>query len=462
MLTHEELIRDSHQTGSATTAIDSLVWFPTREGNEKMRQPPLLVRWNVMRPKSSDETEMSDVRAISFVKSGDTDLTLQDSSVKSFRDWVRPTRRVAIVDRARLPRSLQRLVIDDIIETHTSEITTQQLELAANLPGLSAPRPPASLVITVKNDYRALAKLLPAIRSQMSKKDELIIVDGGSTDTTDELLKAVSATDSRLRYKIASGVNIPKGRNLAISMARHDVIVCTDAGCMPHQGWLDGLARGCNSESELDLVTGIYKAGGASFLERAQALSCYPWPREALKPTILSRAYGMALGLTWDPSLPTGRSMAFRKSAWSRVGGFPENLPAGEDVRFGRAVRDAGLKVGLRGDAIVEWAQRPTLRSTARMYYSYTVHGAQNRMDLLVARNLLRALAYPIGVILVLRRNTRPVAAIGALIYYSLPIQRARRSSQLKLIPAIPFAMAIKDLSQAVGTLAGLKRKVRP
>ena len=41
--------------------------------------------------------------------------------------------------------------------------------------------------------------------------------------------------------------------------------------------------------------------------------------------------------------LPSGRSIAFKKSAWKEVGGYPENLYTGEDTLFDLKLKEKGL-----------------------------------------------------------------------------------------------------------------------
>ena len=51
-------------------------------------------------------------------------------------------------------------------------------------------------------------------------------------------------------------------------------------------------------------------------------------------------------------------SVAFRKSAWKDVGGYPEWLETAEDTLFDLNLKKAGKKFVLAKDAVVRWGTR--------------------------------------------------------------------------------------------------------
>ena len=143
--------------------------------------------------------------------------------------------------------------------------------------------------------------------------------------------------------------------------------------------------------------------------------------------------------------MPTGRSVAFTRAAWAEVGGFPENLPTGEDVTFGMriAARHPALLVA---DAAVEWEQRPSIRSTLRMYYRYGQGSADSGNTRLVVRDGLRLVAYGGGAVLATRGPLAQAAlAVGAVGYLGVPVQRAVRGPYgARAAALVPFATAAR------------------
>jgi glycosyltransferase involved in cell wall biosynthesis len=314
-----------------------------------------------------------------------------------------------------------------------------------------------SIVTTVRDDRDALKDLLDDLVAQTRAPAELVVVDGGSSDGTRELLAAWRGPFP-LRLIDAPGANISAGRNIGIRAAASERIACTDAGCRPVPGWLEALEQA----SGADLATGIYVVDGQTPLEQALAVSLYPWPDEIGDDSPPVRLWQRLFGRRFEADHATGRSMAFSKQAWEAAGGFPEDLYAGEDVAFSLAIVDAGFEARLVPEAAVRWRPRQTWSSNARMYRSYARGNVRVGGD--AKRHLIRLGTWLGGPPLVIGggRLGRLLALLGAGAYVSLPLRRAR---QLGMAPRewwrIPAAIALKDLSQLAGAGQGLVDRAR-
>jgi glycosyltransferase involved in cell wall biosynthesis len=317
--------------------------------------------------------------------------------------------------------------------------------------------PPVSVVATVLNEGAAADRLMGEIAGQLAADDELVVVDGGSTDDTPARLRAASARDARIRLVERPGATIAQGRNVAVAAARHSVFALTDAGCSPSATWLAALRAPFGEPHPPSLVTGVYRVHGRGVLDDAIVAAQYPDPDEARWPGPLVRAYGRVLGRVFDPQLPTGRSMAATKEAWRAAGGFAET--GGDAELLGRAVARAGGVCVLAVDAEVGWEPRSSLRATARMFMRYGYGDGLSGDRLLVARNLARVAAYVGGPVLWLtgRRYARLAVAVGVGAYLSLPLARVRRRDHpLASAAAVPAVLATKDVAKAVGCVRGL------
>lgn len=339
-----------------------------------------------------------------------------------------------------------------------ADLLARTLARTAGRPGSGlAPENSLSVVSTVFNDREPTRAMLAALLPQLRPDDELVVVDAGSTDGTTEVLAEAAAGDPRVRVLVRPGAGISAGRNTGIGAARHAWLACTDAGCTAAPGWLDAFRSAAVDTHGDALLTGVYAVTAVGPVQRALAAVGYPAPSEARHPGPLVRTYGRLFGRVVDPSLPTGRSVAFSRAVWTDAGGFPEHLQTGEDVLFGRAAVAAGHPALLVTDAEVSWEQRASLRQTARMYHSYGYGDGLSGSRQLVGRDLARLVAYAGGLATLAlggRRMRLSAAAAGAA-YLSLPLARTRGDLPTALL--VPAAAALRDLAKVAGCLAGLR-----
>ena len=110
-----------------------------------------------------------------------------------------------------------------------------------------------SLITTVKNEEQSIGDFLSSIACQTTVPDEVVIVDGGSTDNTTSLIRNFKGLNIRC---IEQRSNIASGRNLAIRNAQHEIIAVTDAGCRLRPDWLERITAPMGSA---DVVVGNYR-----------------------------------------------------------------------------------------------------------------------------------------------------------------------------------------------------------
>ena len=174
-----------------------------------------------------------------------------------------------------------------------------------------------SVCVTIFNEpQESVNKLLNALDNQTLKADEIIVIDANDYNNCSR----------------------SEGRNIAIKKAKNEIIAITDAGCIPHKDWLKKLTDPFKNES-VDVVGGFY---------------------EMITNNHFQEACKIFLGVNGkdvkEDFLPSARSMAFTKTIWKKVGGFPESLnDTAEDTIFNLNLLDVGAKFTVAKNAIVDW-----------------------------------------------------------------------------------------------------------
>jgi len=197
-----------------------------------------------------------------------------------------------------------------------------------------------SLISTVKDSAPSVEEFLGSVTAQTRAPDEVVIVDGGSTDGTLDLLRRAEGITL-----IEERANIARGRTLAIAAAAHDTIAVTDADCVLDPGWLEHLlvplAQGA------DVSMGFFAPRTDGFLQECMAAVNLPSSAAEVDPARF---------------MPSARSVAFRRGAIEAVGGYPEWLDIGEDMWVNHRWRELGLDLRFAPEAIVHWRLRPGAR----------------------------------------------------------------------------------------------------
>jgi glycosyltransferase involved in cell wall biosynthesis len=321
----------------------------------------------------------------------------------------------------------------------------------------SESREPVSLIVTVRDDRPGFAELLDAILEQEEMPDEIVIVDGGSTDGTLDELTARREKLPPVQVFVAPHSNIGAGRNIAVREARHNWIACTDAGCRPVPGWLAALK---GARQVADIAAGTWVVEGDTPLDRAVACAHYPVLEEVHDDDPLVRLAHRFFGRDFRAEQAGGRSMAFSRAAWEAAGGFREHVYAGEDLAFSAAAIELGFRPTLVEEATVRWRPRATWVATARMFAIYTRGDIRTKGR---NRHLVRLAAWTVGPRLFVRggRSGKLLVAVGAMAYLWLPMRRARSSLAPSEWWRVPALVALKDLSQLAGSTLGAIDAIR-
>lgn len=306
--------------------------------------------------------------------------------------------------------------------------------------------PRVSVVLPVLNEAGEIDEALTLIAGQTYGDFEVLVADGGSTDSTREIVERWIKRDSRVQL-----VHNPRrlqsaGLNSALSIARGDYLVRLDGHSFVEADYVERCV------SLLD-DTGADVVGG-----RME-------PRTA--DSIVAKGIGLANRSRWGAGparFHVGGSSgpaetvylgAFRAGRVRSLGGWAEDVGVNEDFELNHRVRQAGGVVWLDVNLAVGYRPRGSFGSVARQYFRYgrskvTVmrrHPSSARL-----RQVLPALLLPAALTAASRR-LRPLAGATVATHVAVVSLGAARSGQDS--PRVRIAAAIAALAMHWSWSAG-------
>lgn len=304
-----------------------------------------------------------------------------------------------------------------------------------------------TLICTVLNEADNIGSFLESIEKQTRLPDEIVVCDAGSRDGTLQMLREFAARFPRPFKVIEEPGNRSHGRNVAIQNAKQELIAGADAGCVLDPHWLECLLAPFQEDALVDVVSGFYKARGETWFEQCAAVV-----------TLSTK------GVNLENFLPSARSIAFHRSAWQAVGGFPENLDFAEDTQFGLALRAAGKRFAFAPDALVYWRPHNAFRKIFRQFHNYARGNAEAGI---LYRNYLRLhTRYLVWLILTASLFVSPWLLLiwvpAFLPYWAMwSVAGWRESHDWRSLLVTPLAKLVADAGQFTGFWNGFFHRKR-
>jgi glycosyltransferase involved in cell wall biosynthesis len=224
--------------------------------------------------------------------------------------------------------------------------------------------PKVSVVMPVLNEEEFLEQTLKTLRAQTFTDYELIVVDNGSTDRSQEIAARFA---DRVIVEPRRGYDLALHRG--ISEARGEFIVQADADTLYGPHWLALIVHALEAQ-------GVVCAYGPWAFRESP-----PWRRRL--EAVLCGACQFLTHL-FGFCQTTGFNMGFRKDAYFQVGGYPAlRHLAGIDVRLGLRLRRVG-KVRFVPKLVVSTSNRVFRRRGALRHWLLMI---KNFWDIVLHRN---------------------------------------------------------------------------
>ncbi len=208
------------------------------------------------------------------------------------------------------------------------------------MPGMPAS---VSIVVTTLNEAKHLPDLLDSLAAQ-EPPFEVLIVDAGSTDGSQDLVRRFARHDDRFKLLHVPGRR-GTSRNVGAERATGTYLAFIDGDCIANAHWLRRLRE--NAEPKA-VVAGRTTVFGYWAFERLQRVE------------LEHRGH--------DVSVPSS-NLLYPRDAFLRIGGFDERFITAEDIDLNFRAVEAGLRIKIANDAIVYHRARDSVTGFLRQAY---------------------------------------------------------------------------------------------
>jgi len=205
-----------------------------------------------------------------------------------------------------------------------------------------------SVIVCARDEYYNLKENLPLLLTQDYSTYEVVVVNHGSEDDTQYLLRDLAKEHSHLKI-----VNLPQDLNfftgkkfplsIGIKSAKYDILLFTDADCIPRSNqWVRRMAANFTEGTEIVLGYGAYRKLNSLL----NLLIRFDTTRIAMNYLGFARA-GM-------PYMGVGRNMAYRKSLFYKQNGFISHyrIQSGDDDLFiNKAATNKNTRIEIQPEA---------------------------------------------------------------------------------------------------------------
>lgn len=283
---------------------------------------------------------------------------------------------------------------------------------------------------------------------------EVLVMDGGSSDRTVELVEAMSRDNPRIRVLHNAKRLQSAGVNEAARQAHPDSTVIVRGDC--HAVYPPNFVRRCISVLDSNAVQSVVvpmNTVGTTAFQRAAA---------AAQNSVLGNGGSAHRRGTFSGLVEHGHHAAFDRAFFLSMGGYDETFATNEDAELDIRIVRAGGRIWLDSENPVTYFPRASLRALARQYFK---HGAGRART--IRKHAVRPKARQLAPVFILSSfaggavlaSTSAVflapAAAYTLICCTVGAAKAVRTRQAPLVMMGPAAMAMH-----LGWAAGFLRTV--
>jgi succinoglycan biosynthesis protein ExoA len=248
-----------------------------------------------------------------------------------------------------------------------------------------------SIIMPALNEEHYIEAAIRSVLPQDASLDyELLVMDGGSTDRTGEIVRALGASNPRIKLMH----NPRRVQSAAMNIASHDADprarYLLRADC--HSLYPEGFAE--------RTIAAMRETGAASVVVTmaSEGKGCMQKAIAAASNSRLGNGGSAHRMAGKSAFVDHGHHAAFDRETYLALGGYDESFRHNEDAEYDQRVTRSGKRIFLLGDLAIRYFPRPSLSSLARQYRNYG-WGRANTVIKHRAKPRLRQLL-PLGVLL--------------------------------------------------------------
>ena len=182
-----------------------------------------------------------------------------------------------------------------------------------------------SVIIPARNEEENIAALLKTLEQQFYPKElfEVIVVDDHSTDKTADIVRQFPSVKLLLLQQDSINSYKKKAIETGIAAATGELIVTTDADCIPPANWLQTIASFKEEKKSVFIASPVVINGNASLVQMFQAMDF-----------MVLQGITAAVVEKKKMAMCNGANLAYERKAFQDVNGFSgiDHIASGDDM----------------------------------------------------------------------------------------------------------------------------------
>ena len=220
-------------------------------------------------------------------------------------------------------------------------------------------KPLITIIVPAKNEEKTIGKCLHSLKSLNYSNYEIIVVNDGSTDGTEEILKRFNG----ITVLTTKGIGPSMARNLAIEKSGGEYLAFTDGDCLIDKEWLNQLLAYFTD----DTIMGI----GGDQLQPEDETSFGRNVHDFFNLIAFSTDYLKTEKEVMDIRHNPTCNMMYRKAAFEKIGNFKKDLWPCEDLEFDCRLIRSGYRLIFNPKAIIYHYRPKNLKKFGQFHFRY-------------------------------------------------------------------------------------------